>query len=317
MNGQSAPAAPSTLVAKATSEDQIVLTWTDKSNSETGFEVERAQGTCATAAIWTTFTRVGPDTTNYVNNGLTPNTAYAYRVNSYNSSDSADSNCASATTGISGSPDSPNNLSALSTSASNINLTWKDNSSGETGFKVYRKKGAGAWTLLKTTAADATSYTDAAATGNEATNKYSYQVKGCIGSVCSPPTNPSVVPFKPGGLSTSAISVEFIKLLWTDASSNETGFQIYRKDGACTAGGTWKLIGTTGVNTASYTDRTVSAASPYSYKLRVYTQSAGQPFAKGYSNYTDCLSVTTDPVSCGDGICNTGEDVSCPADCAP
>ena len=317
VNGQAAPAAPSGLLAKATSEKQIVLTWTDKSNGEAGFEIERASGNCASATSWTTISSVGPDTTTYTSTGLTANTAYAYRVNSYNSSDSAYSNCASATTGVSGSPGAPSNLSAVSTSSSNINLTWKDNSSGETSFKVYRKKGTGAWTFLKTTAADAVSYTDTGAAGNEATDIYSYQVKGCVGTVCSPPTHPAVVPFKPTGLSNGGISVEFVRLVWTDGSTDETGFQIYRKDGSCSAGGTWTLIGTTGANAVSYKDATVSASSPYSYKLRAYTQSEGQPFAKGYSNYTSCLPVTTKPIACGDGLCNTGEAVTCPADCAP
>ena len=317
LNGQSAPAAPSNLIAKATSDKQIVLTWKDRSVNESGFEIERAEGSCATATAWTTISRVGADTTTYTSTGLTANTSYAYRVNSYNSSDSSNSNCAPATTGAAGAPASPANLGAVSSSASTINLTWKDNSGAETGFKVYRKKGAGVWTLLTTTAGNAVSYTDAGANGNEAANKYSYQVKGCAGSVCSPSTNPAVVPFKPGGLSTDAISVEFVKLSWTDGSTNEEGFQIYRKTGTCADSGTWSLIGFAGVNEVSYTDTTVSASSPYSYKVRAYTQSAGQPFAKGYSGYTGCLSITTNPVECGDGLCNIGEDVSCPADCAP
>jgi len=54
----------------------------------------------------------------------------------------------------------PNNLT-YSVSGTSITLTWVDQSTDETGFKVQRKTSAkGTWTDVSTTAANATSYTD-------------------------------------------------------------------------------------------------------------------------------------------------------------
>ncbi len=59
----------------------------------------------------------------------------------------------------------PNDLTA-SVSGSSVALAWTDQSSDETGFKVQRKTSAtGNWTTVTTTAANVTTYTDAAAAG--------------------------------------------------------------------------------------------------------------------------------------------------------
>ncbi len=72
-------------------------------------------------------------------------------------------------------PSDPANLVAAAVSQSQINLTWQDNSSNETGFKVERSlDGSTGWTLITTTAANATSYSD---TGLTAGTKYYYRVR--------------------------------------------------------------------------------------------------------------------------------------------
>ena len=89
------PAAPSALSATAVSKSQINLQWTDGSNNETGFEIERSTN-------GTTFSRiktVGVNVTTFANTGLTANKTYWYRVRAINhAGDSAYSNTDSATT---------------------------------------------------------------------------------------------------------------------------------------------------------------------------------------------------------------------------
>ncbi len=88
----------------------------------------------------------GANVTTHTNTGLTANTTYAYRVRAYNASgNSAYSNCASAKTALSGTPNAPTNLRQRPLSESQIKLTWTDNSTDETGFKIYRKKGTEPW----------------------------------------------------------------------------------------------------------------------------------------------------------------------------
>lgn len=71
-------------------------------------------------------------------------------------------------------PDAPTLLTATATAGTKIALGWVDNSDDETGFKVERSlTGAGGWSLIQATAANATSYTDTALTPGV---KYFYRV---------------------------------------------------------------------------------------------------------------------------------------------
>ena len=87
------PAAPSGLNVTLVSQNQIDLAWTDTSNNETGFKVDRATDSGFTLGL-TTVT-VGANVTTCNSTGLTANTTYYYRVRATNSGgDSANSNTA-------------------------------------------------------------------------------------------------------------------------------------------------------------------------------------------------------------------------------
>ncbi len=93
---QSQTANPSKLSATAASCSQINLSWTDNSNNETGFKIERKTGV---SGSWSQIATVGANITSYSNTGLTGNTTYYYRVRAYNAAgDSSYSNEANATT---------------------------------------------------------------------------------------------------------------------------------------------------------------------------------------------------------------------------
>ena len=75
------PGAPSALTATAVSQTQINLSWTDNSNNEDGFKIERSPNG---SSSWAQVATVGPNVTSYSNTGLSRNTRYYYRVRSYN-----------------------------------------------------------------------------------------------------------------------------------------------------------------------------------------------------------------------------------------
>jgi len=76
-------------------------------------------------------------------------------------------------------PAAPSGLVVTSTSASSVTLTWTRNSSNETGFQVERSSGgAGTFSLITTTAAAATTYSDTALAPS---TLYNYRVRA-IGS---------------------------------------------------------------------------------------------------------------------------------------
>jgi len=78
------------------------------------------------------------------------------------------------TTALGPPPNDPSNLTAAAVSSSQINLTWKDNSNNETGFKIERKTGAGGtYSQIGTVGANATAYSSTGLTGN---TTYYYRV---------------------------------------------------------------------------------------------------------------------------------------------
>jgi hypothetical protein len=94
------PPAPSDLIAKASSFNQIDLTWEDNSNNELGFIIERSLDPNPTSNSWSQIAKVGTGITSYSDtNNLKPNTTYYYRLKAYNNiGESAYSNIATATT---------------------------------------------------------------------------------------------------------------------------------------------------------------------------------------------------------------------------
>ena len=165
------PAAPSGLLATATSSSAITLNWTDTATTEDGFKIERKTG----AGSFTEIATVGPNTTTYADSGLTASTAYTYQVRAYNTAgNSAYSNTASATTQAPGTtPAAPSGLAATH-SSNTIILTWVDQSTNEASFKIERALGAGAFSQVTTVGANVTTYTDS---GLAASTSYSYRVR--------------------------------------------------------------------------------------------------------------------------------------------
>jgi hypothetical protein len=74
------PAAPGSLNAAVPAEGQITLTWTDRSDNEAGFIVQRKVNNAAYRTVDT----VAADVNTFADRGLSPDTSYIYRVYSYN-----------------------------------------------------------------------------------------------------------------------------------------------------------------------------------------------------------------------------------------
>jgi len=90
------PAAPTALTATVASCSCINLRWNDNSSNETGFKIERCQGTGCGSFVQ--IAQVGANVTTYSNTGLSAGVSYTYRVRAYNASgNSAYSNTATAT----------------------------------------------------------------------------------------------------------------------------------------------------------------------------------------------------------------------------
>ncbi len=169
------PAAPSNLTATAVSASQINLTWADNSTDEANFVVERS--TSATTGF-STIATLAANTTAYNSTGLNSSTTYYYRVRATNTGgNSSFSNTANATTQQStvNAPAAPSNLTATAVSASQINLTWADNSTDEANFVVERSTSATTdFSTIATLASNTTAYNS---TGINSSTTYYYRVR--------------------------------------------------------------------------------------------------------------------------------------------
>lgn len=168
----SPPAAPSGLTATTVSSSQINLSWTDNSNNEANFRIERSTDAGAT---WSFLVNPAANATTFSNTGLTASTTYHYRVRAENTGgNSSFSNTANATT-LPTAPAAPSGLTATAISSSQINLTWTDNSNNEANFRIERSTDAGStWAFLVDANANAINYSN---TGLTALTTYHYRVR--------------------------------------------------------------------------------------------------------------------------------------------
>jgi LmbE family N-acetylglucosaminyl deacetylase len=166
-----APVAASGLTATAASYQQVNLAWVDNANNETSYRVERSTN----GVTYSLVTTLGANATSYQNTGLSALTLYFYRVIAVNAvGSSPSSNVASVLTPAAPPPPvSPSGLTATVVSSAQINLAWVDNATTETGYRVERAVGAGAYSTIATLGANVTSYQNSSLAGS---TTYSYRV---------------------------------------------------------------------------------------------------------------------------------------------
>ena len=128
------PTAP-TLTDVVGTSNSVLLGWTDNSNNEDGFKVERKEGTSGT------YTQIGTTGANvhvYADSGLQFGKVYCYRVRAYNSAgNSGYSSAKCATTLATPILSSPSNGATLNTNT--VTLTW-NSVAGADGYAIKVSK---------------------------------------------------------------------------------------------------------------------------------------------------------------------------------
>jgi titin len=256
------PTAPSALTATAASSSQINLAWTDNSNNETGFEIQRSlNGTSG----WTAVVTTAAGAVAYANTGLSSSTAYYYRVRASNSAGSSAWTAAANATTQAGPPPVPTGLAATVISATQLNVSWSA-ASGATGYTLQVQVGSGAWTDVVTQAG--TSYSHAGLTPS---TSYSYRVLSTNGSGLSSAysaasTARTTLPAAPTGLQASSVASTRVTLVWSPVTG-ATGYIVER---SVTGGAFTQLAAPT---SSSYQDATVTAELQVAYRVRAVNAS--------------------------------------------
>jgi fibronectin type 3 domain-containing protein len=181
-------------------------------------------------------------------------------------------------------PSAPATLTATANNPSQIGLTWAASTGTVTAYHIERSPDGVTFVEIATSAT--ASYTDNAVQSGKT---YTYRVRaenaGAFSgySPTSQATTPQVPPGVPASLTASAPTPTQVNLTWQASTGTVTAYHIERSPD----GTTFTEIGTS--PTPSFTDNSVTAATPYTYRVR--TEGAG--IVTGYSN---TAAVTTPQV---------------------
>lgn len=167
---------------------QVDLRWIDNSDTEEEFRIERRVGD----GVFQALDKVGSNETDYSDAGVDEETRYAYRVKACNSTEcSAFSNSAMATTPLF----AASGLTAEAVSASEVDLTWTDQSQLETEFRIERRTATAGFSEVGATDADSTTFVDS---GLAEATTYGYRVIACSAAGCAEPSNEAVATTETG-----------------------------------------------------------------------------------------------------------------------
>jgi hypothetical protein len=163
----------------------------------------------------------------------------------------------------------PSSLTAAATSTTAINLVWSDNATDEAGYEIWRSSTGqtGTYTRRTTVAADINTWKD---TGLTPEKQYCYQVRAIDAGGASPSAFSNgacaITWLKvPTDLVATPASATVITLVWSDPSSNESGFEIWRSSSG--PSGVYSKRKTVPANTTSADDTGLTAGRQYCYRV--------------------------------------------------
>jgi len=275
--------------------DTLTLVFFDQASDETGFIVERGlavDGPYTQVADIPTPNGVNIGDVQFTDVGLASGTTYFYRVAAYSAAGTSVYSiwASGATQGVA--VGVPSALTATPFSSSQIDLTWVDNASNETGFRLERARDA-AFTKEFVTfniPANVAAYSD---TGLLPETTYYYRLFALGAGGTSAASNTSSVttlaapPAAPTSLVVLSTSQTSIKIGWKDNAGNEQGFYVERCATSCTSSGAiWTSISTLSPNTVSFTDTGLARRKTYWYRVQSFN-------LVGVSTYTNVVSAKT------------------------
>ncbi|HEX3148174.1 MAG TPA: glycoside hydrolase family 44 protein [Gemmataceae bacterium] len=180
--GATAPGTPNGLLATP-GVGQVALSW-NAVGGATSYKVYRGLATGTETPLQANLSGA-----NYTDSAVTNGTAYFYTVSAVNVAGEGAQSLEVSATPQATAPNAPSGLDAIAISPFQINLTWTDNSSDETGFIVDRALDSG-FTSGLTTANVAANTTSYHATGLAAGTTYWFRVRAANGAVESASTLP-------------------------------------------------------------------------------------------------------------------------------
>jgi hypothetical protein len=160
-------------------------------------------------------------------------------------------------------PNSPTTLAVAALNSSQIKVSWTDNSSNETGFRVFRRTETSSFIEVATLPAGSAGFTNTSLLSEA---QYTYKVcafNSAGNSVFTTEGFATTAPYAPRQLAAYALSPTQVQVSWSDNSSRETGFKIFRR----ISGGSYGQVGTALANSTNWVDATASPGVRYYYTV--------------------------------------------------
>jgi hypothetical protein len=222
------PTPPTDLTATGVAVPAINLTWTDNSNVEDGYEVLRSPVE-VDYYTYVVIATLPPNSIAYHDAGVSANTRYWYYVRA--KKDGGFTNQSNTASAIAATtlPTAPSGLDAVPVGSSAISMSWLDNSGNEDGFRIERSVDGGTnWQLAAAIGPERTWFRDDARTSDQ---RLCYRVLAFNGLGVSGPSNTDCAtpPAAPTGLVATTAPDLAIDLTWTDNSSVEDGYDVFRQ----------------------------------------------------------------------------------------
>lgn len=299
VGGPTLPLAPTLVSGEVLAGSQVKLTWSDLSNNETGFIVQRRyQGW-----IWEDLAlTAGANATTSTDTTSIGGVIYEYRVAAKNAvGNSAWSNAITVNTSVVGPtpPAAPTLLTATAVGNTRVDLAWTDNSADETGFRVERRTLGGTFALLTTVGANVRTHSDTTAVAGTTYEYRTLAINGTLTSAASntatvtTPGGTGTIPAAPSLFTAVVLANRSVQMTWRDNSTNETGFRIERRYRAWV----WETLTTVGANVTTYTDPTTIAGVAYEYRVVAINGSAASSPSNGVE-----VEIPGNPVAVGASI---------------
>ncbi len=276
------PVVPTGLAVSALSYQTLTLSWSAASGA-TSYIVSRTQGSTTTQIA------SGVTATSLAVTGLTPSTAYSFKVKATNTSGNSADSIAVSTTTLTPTPTTPSGVAAVLAGSNGATITWNASTSpiaSAISYQIYQIVGSNNVLL----ATQATRSYLASGLSFGATSSFFVKAIDATGVSSANSATASVsvpaitVPTAPTGLTASNVSYQTVNLSWTAATGVAAGgaitYRVFK-----TVGSTSTQIGN-GITTTSYQATGLTSAT----LTQFYVQAVN---SAGASTNSNTVSVTT------------------------
>lgn len=193
-------------------------------------------------------------------------------------------------------PTAPTGLGASALSSTSIYLSWLDNSSNESSFRIEDHTPSSSYIQVATTNSNVTGTTVG---GLSPQTTYTFRVRACNSSGCSAYSNeasattsgsPSSALQAPSNLQASDVNSTQVALHW---QNNDSGQQNVAIEEAVGASGSFAQVAAVAGSVSSWTATSLSPATEYRFRVRAESSSS-------ISQYSNIATAVTAANACGD-----------------